>query len=102
MVISDGQSELWQNSQLQPAPNTLQSKQPAPNLHAWLHYWASHGSTVMVQLLPKWMWEQSALAFGIPAQLMSIFPGAANQLWDALGLSARQRRRAVVPIKILF
>ena len=91
MVISDGQSELWRNSQLQ--PDSEQAEQPAANLHAWLHYWASHGSMVMVQLLPKWMWEGSALEFGIPAQLMSIFPGAANDQWAAIGLSARQRYR---------
>ena len=47
----------------------------------------------MVQLLPKWMWERSALEFGVPAQLMSIFPGIANEQWVATGLSARQRRR---------
>jgi formylglycine-generating enzyme required for sulfatase activity len=91
MVISDGQSELWQSSQLQPSANP--SEPPAPNLHAWLHYWASHGPIVMVQLLPKWMWERSTLDFGTPAQLMSIFPGAANQQWSAMGLSSRQRRR---------
>ena len=91
MVISDGQSELWQSSQLQ--PDSEQVEQPAPNLHAWLQYWASHGSLVMVQLLPKWMWERSALEFGVPAQLMSIFPGIANDQWVVTGLSARQRRR---------
>jgi hypothetical protein len=86
MVISDCRSSLWQRGP---------SEEPTDgaNLYSWLHYWASYGPTVLVQLLPEWLWERSTLSLGVEAQFQAFTPGQPNSQLVVHGVSRRNQER---------
>ncbi|MEM8637788.1 MAG: SAV_2336 N-terminal domain-related protein [Cyanobacteria bacterium P01_G01_bin.54] len=92
VLISDCRSPLWERSQLEPSPHPTEPL--PPNLHAWLEFWSRQGHLALMQLLPEWLWKQTALRYGFDAQFTTTTPGVANQQWVVQGLSTRQRRRA--------
>ncbi|HEY9664150.1 MAG TPA: SAV_2336 N-terminal domain-related protein, partial [Allocoleopsis sp.] len=94
MLISDCRSDLWQQAPPVNRPNVSDSR--LSNIYCWLSYWANHGPVLLIQLLPDWLWERSALGCGFEACLSSLTPAVANALFDVQGLSQRSRDRADV------
>src|SRR4028119_1148648 len=99
VLISECRSKLWRQAPSQQDADPIKSKSPnslPENLYDWLFYWGDRGSLVLLQLLPEWLWERSAVGLGFNVQLSAILPGVPNSQLVVQGLSQRQRKRANV------
>ncbi|MFB2837795.1 SAV_2336 N-terminal domain-related protein [Floridanema evergladense] len=63
LVVSDCISKLWQSGAVNPA----------------LGVWAEHGPMALVQMLPEWLWDRTALSEISKVRFRSLVPGNANQ-----------------------
>ncbi len=76
LVVSDCVSSLWRTGEVTPV----------------LEIWAKQGSMAIVQMLPKWLWNRTALGRASEVRLRGLTPGVANQkliakevsLWNEL------------------
>ncbi|MGL4500613.1 MAG: SAV_2336 N-terminal domain-related protein, partial [Planktothrix sp.] len=86
LVVSDCVSSLWRSGKFTPV----------------LELWAKQGLMAIVQMLPKWMWETTALAWASEVRLRGLHPGAFNQnliaeylsFWDEVD----EKRGVKVPV----
>jgi formylglycine-generating enzyme required for sulfatase activity len=62
LVMSDCVSPLWRQGQI----------------HALLSLWSKAGPVAIVQFLPEYLWQRSALGLGYPVQVRALAPGVAN------------------------
>ena len=104
LLVSDCRSNLWRQAPtIQQVGDQLgfRSCNPVPdNLYNWLFYWGSKGSLVLLQLLPEWLWERSAVGLGFDVQFSTLLPGMPNSQLVVQGLSQRQRKRANVDLAL--
>ena len=73
LVASDCVSDFWQDGTLVPM----------------LKLWAESGPMAIVQMLPQWLWERSALRFAANTEFLGLRPGMTNQTLVAKPLSRR-------------
>ncbi len=83
LVVSDCVSDLWQTGMVSDA----------------LQVWVEHGPTALVQVLPEWLWDRTALRQIPTARLYSLDAGVANQALVAVRRD-RWRRPSSTDIKL--
>ncbi len=81
LVISDCIAPRWDN---QPIRDMLQ-------------VWAEHGPMALVQVLPEWLWNRTALSEVVKGQVYSHTPGQSNQ---SLTFVRRERWRRNIPVGV--
>jgi formylglycine-generating enzyme required for sulfatase activity/phage replication-related protein YjqB (UPF0714/DUF867 family) len=59
--------------------------------------WAEHGPMALVQVLPEWMWNRTALSEVVKGQVYSHTPGQSNQ---SLTFVRRERWRRNIPVGV--
>jgi formylglycine-generating enzyme required for sulfatase activity len=80
IVVSDCVSPAWRDGSV---TNILST-------------WGRSSPVVIVQMLPEWLWERSALGFAAPVKLRSLIPGTPNQklrvedlaAWDEVNINS--------------
>ena len=60
LLVSDCRSKVWQSG----------------DIHSLLQMWSIHEPTVIVQLLPERLWDQTELDVGVSVQASALIPGA--------------------------
>jgi formylglycine-generating enzyme required for sulfatase activity len=83
LVVSDCISPLWQSGTVTTA----------------LKIWAEHGPMALVQMLPEWLWDRTALSEVPKVRFHSLAPGMANQKLSVVRRD-RWRRTTSRDIKI--
>jgi formylglycine-generating enzyme required for sulfatase activity len=83
LVVSDCISKLWQSG----AVNTF------------LSVWVEHGPMALVQMLPEWLWDRTALSEIAKVQFRSLVPGIANQKLSVVRRSS-WRKTTYTDIKV--
>jgi formylglycine-generating enzyme required for sulfatase activity len=62
-----------------------------------LQVWAEHGPMALVQVLPEWLWNRTALSDVVKGQVYSHTPGQSNQ---SLSFVRRERWRRNIPVGV--
>jgi formylglycine-generating enzyme required for sulfatase activity len=72
LVVSDCVSPAWRDGSVTKILST----------------WGRSSPVAIVQMLPEWLWERSALGFAAPVKLRSLIPGTPNQKLKVEDLAA--------------
>ncbi|HBB30701.1 MAG TPA: hypothetical protein DDZ80_27055, partial [Cyanobacteria bacterium UBA8803] len=81
LVISDCIAPRWDTQQIRDM----------------LQVWAEHGPMALVQVLPEWLWNRTALSEVVKGQVYSYTPGQSNQ---SLTFVRRERWRRDIPVGV--
>jgi phage replication-related protein YjqB (UPF0714/DUF867 family) len=81
LVISDCIAPRWDSQQIRDM----------------LQVWAEHGPMALVQVLPEWLWNRTALSEVVKGQVYSHTPGQSNQ---SLTFVRRERWRRNIPVGV--
>ena len=81
LVISDCIAPRWDTQQIR----------------EMLQVWAEHGSMALVQVLPEWLWNRTALSEVVKGQVYSHTPAQSNQ---SLTFVRRERWRRNIPVGV--